>query len=53
MRTVDTDVVVIHTDKFHHMKAMNKDLNIWVIFGTGKNVTYYHISSIYEEQGAD
>lgn len=45
-RIVETNVVVILVGKFHHYITLRKDFSIWVVFGTGKNFTYYHINAI-------
>ena len=42
VRTVDTDVVVILVGKFFHFTTLNSTADIWVAFGTGKNLAYKH-----------
>ena len=46
VRTVDTDVVVILVGKFHDLKAVNADVNIWVAFGMGRNFKFISINKI-------
>ena len=53
VRTVDTDVVAILIGKFHHLVAFCQSLNIWVAFGIGKHLTYYHINTICQELGIE
>ena len=49
VRTVDTDVLVILLGKFHHLVSLCQDVHVWVVFGSGKNYTHYHINAIYED----
>ncbi|KAG1675721.1 Monocarboxylate transporter 12 [Nymphon striatum] len=44
--TVDTDVLVILIGRFHHLLTLNKDADVWISFGTGKNLTYYSVNAI-------
>ncbi|KAG1662386.1 hypothetical protein GQR58_020959 [Nymphon striatum] len=46
VRTVDTDVLVILIGRFHHLLTLNKDADVWISFGTGKNFTYYSVNAI-------
>ena len=46
VRTVDTDVVVILIGKFHDLKMLKNDLDLWASFGVGKQFRQYHINSI-------
>ncbi len=45
--------VAILIGKFHNLITLWQDVNIWVAFGTGKNLThrYYHINTIYDYSG--
>ena len=52
VHAVDTDVVVILIEKFHH-RSPCQNVNICVALGTGKHFTYYHINAIYEELGRE
>ena len=40
VRTVDTDVIVILVGKFHYLKAIQPELDLWVGFGTGLNFSF-------------
>ena len=51
VRTVDTDVIVILIGKFHDLKMLQSDLDLWVSFGVGKQFRYYHINTICEWLG--
>ena len=51
VRTVDTDVVVILIDKFHHLLTLNLSAKIWVAFGMGKTFAYLDINSISRALG--
>lgn len=53
VRTVDTDVIVIITGKFHQLQALCPAANIWVAFGTGKNFTHFHINTIAHALGEE
>ena len=46
VRTVDTDVVVILVGKFHDLKAINANVDIWVAFGMGRGFKYISINKI-------
>ena len=35
VRTVDTDVIAILVGKFHYLRAIQPELDLWVGFGTG------------------
>ena len=51
VRTVDTDVVVILVGKFHDLKAVNADVNIWVAFGMGRSFKFISINKICASLG--
>lgn len=53
VRSVDTDVIVILLGKFNYFKTLNKDLKIWIVFGTGKNFNYHSVNVMYEELGME
>ncbi|KAK3750309.1 hypothetical protein QZH41_001768 [Actinostola sp. cb2023] len=46
VRTVDTDVIVILIGKFHHLKAIQPDLDLWVAFGMGRNFSFISVNII-------
>ena len=43
---VDTDVVVILIGKFHHLKVIQPDLDLWVAFGMGRNFSFISINIV-------
>ena len=51
LRTVDTDVVVICLGKFHNLKASFPDLEIWIKFGSGKDIRNIHVNALCESLG--
>ena len=51
VRTVDTDVVVILTGKLHQLQDLCPKVNIWVAFGTGRNLSYICINGIAQTLG--
>ena len=53
IRTVDTDVLVIITGKFHKLLSMCPDADIWIAFSTGKHFTYFHINTIATALGKE
>lgn len=53
VRTVDTDVIVILTGKFHQLQDLCPNTSIWVEFGTGRNISYVHINSIAQQLGIE
>ena len=48
LRTVDTDVVVICLGKFHNLKASFPDSEVWIKFGSGKNIRNIHVNALCE-----
>ena len=44
--TVDTDVVVIVIGLFHKLHRMYEDMDIWIKFGVGKNLTHFSINAL-------
>lgn len=50
-RTVDTDVIVILVGKFHYLRAIQTELDLWVGFGTGRNFAFININIIYAGLG--
>ena len=53
VRTVDTDVVVFIIGKFHHLQSLCPNVSIWIVFGAGKNFSYYCINTLYEHLGRE
>ena len=53
IRTADTDIIAILIGKFHYLKSIRPDLNIWVGFGTERNFTYHHINTICASSGEE
>ena len=51
IRTVDTDIVVILLGKYHDIQTSYPATDIWIKFGTGKSVQYFHLKSLYEKLG--
>ena len=51
VRTVDTDVIVILVGKFHYLRAIQRELDLWVGFGTGRNFSFININIIYAGLG--
>lgn len=51
VRTVDTDTVVILVGTFFDLKHRCSDIQLWVAFGTGKDIRQYHINTISETLG--
>lgn len=49
VRSVDTDVIAILIGNFIYLLLLFQE----VAFGKGKNFTYHHINSIYEDLGKD
>jgi len=45
VRTVDTDVIVFVIGKFHYLKSLCRNLNVWIAFGSGKHFCCYHINT--------
>ena len=43
VRTVDTDVIVILVGVFFELLKLNPNVQIWVVFGRGKNFKHYYI----------
>ncbi len=41
----------IYNTQVNQLTTLCQDVNIWVAFRTGKNVTYYHINAIYDYSG--
>jgi len=48
IRTVDSDVTIIPIGQFHSLPEQNPNADIWVGYGTGKQLRYYHINTICE-----
>ena len=46
VRTVDTDVLVILIGKFQHLRVIQRNLDLWVGFGTGRNFSFISINTI-------
>lgn len=53
IRTVDTDVIIILIGQFHDILKEYPDVQIWVVFGTGKNIRNYHINTLCHHLGLD
>lgn len=51
VRSVDTDVVVILIGKFHFLRAVQPDLELWVTFGMGRNFSFISVNSICDDLG--
>ena len=51
LRTVDTDVVVICIGKFYDLSGSYPDLDIWIKFGSGKDVKNIHINFLCQSLG--
>jgi hypothetical protein len=51
IRTVDTDVLIILIGKFHDIQAQIPFQDIWVMFGSGKNLVYHSIRNICNHLG--
>lgn len=51
INTVDTDVVVILVGIFFKLLTYERNFQLWVAFGKGKNFRYYHINAICQELG--
>ena len=49
VRSVDTDVVVILIGKFHYLRAVQPDLELWVAFGMGRNFSFISVNSICDD----
>lgn len=45
-RTVETDVVVIVVGMFHHLKTIQRNLDLWVAFGMGCNFKLLSVNAI-------
>ena len=52
VRTVDTDVVVL-VGHFYFLRDQHPSSDIWVAFGTGKHLCYYHINTICANLGVE
>ena len=50
--TVDSDVVIISTCVFSVNIQAFPDLQMWILFGQGKNSSVYKVNKIYESLGA-
>ena len=46
VRTINADVIVILIGKFHHLRPIQLDLDLWVGFGTGGNFSFISINII-------
>ena len=44
--TVDTDVIVILIGKFHHLKAIQPVLDLWVEFVMGRNFSFISVGEV-------
>jgi len=51
--TVDTDVVLILLGIFCHLRRQNPIFQLWVEFGKGKTLRYYHINSLFDQVGEE
>jgi len=51
VRTVDTEVVVILAGQFHDLLAIQPLADIWVAFGMGKNLRFYHVNAVCASLG--
>ena len=51
VRTVDTDVMVIHVGLFFDLITIQPSSDFWIAFSMGKNYRLYHINSICESLG--
>ena len=51
VRTVDTDVVTILVGEYFSLVKTQPDLDIWVVFGTGKSFRYYSINAVCSSLG--
>ena len=51
VRTADTDVIVILVGKYHSLKEIQPDLDLWVAFGMGRNFRFISISAICSHLG--
>ena len=45
IRTVDTDVFVVLVGIFHDLAQHLPGMQLWVDFGTGKHLCYFHSNS--------
>ena len=50
VRSVDTDVVIL-IGKFHFLRAVQPDLELWVAFGMGRNFSFISVNSICDDLG--
>lgn len=53
IRTVDTDVIVILLGQFTELKKLSNQLDLWIMFGTGKDVKHISINEVYSTIGPD
>ena len=51
VRTVDTDVLVILVGKLHVLKEVQPELDLWLVFGMGRNFRFISINSICDILG--
>ena len=53
IRTVDTDVIVILIGHFYSIVDHYPDADLWVAFGNGKHIRYYHLNTICGRLGRE
>lgn len=53
VRTVDTDVIVVIAGIFFQLQKLYSGLDVWIEFGMGKNVQYYHMNRICQSLGEE
>ena len=53
INTVDTDVVIICLGLFSKFQSICPTLQIWIEFGKGRHVRYYHLNLVYNNLGPD
>ena len=53
VRTVDTDVIVVIAGIFFELQKSYSGLDVWVAFGMGKNIQYYHMNTVCQGLGEE